>query len=327
MNPTLVAGQSDTPGPVSTDSMPGVVGVPWASLRREPAPDAELVDECHLGYRVHLLEQEGDWWRIETSYGYPGWVSASQIVVEPELVTAWTEPLCWVTGAHADIQPVPSVHPTALLTAVRGGLLQMTGEVDGRWSGVRLPDDRAGWIRTGLITRRPSPVSHPSPELRERIVAAATEYLGVQYRWGGKGPDGIDCSGLAWMSYARNGLSVYRDAELRPPLRPILPAAAEPGDLLYFPGHVAISLGAGRIIHSSDRADGVRFASLNPNDPDYDADLADQVIGVGTAFDTPGRPESRAEMNDAPGGKASGGPKPDRTHGGATREPPPTAPA
>ena len=45
---------------------------------------------------------------------------------------------------------------------------------------------------------------------RESIVQTAYSYLGTQYRWGGKTACGIDCSGLAFMSYFRNGILIWR---------------------------------------------------------------------------------------------------------------------
>ena len=60
----------------------------------------------------------------------------------------------------------------------------------------------------------------------------------------------------------------------------------KPGDLLFFPGHVAMYLGEGRYIHSTGRSgdDGVVFNSLNPADPDYREDLHQKITQVGSFF-------------------------------------------
>ena len=70
--------------------------------------------------------------------------------------------------------------------------------------------------------------------LRARAVEVALSYQGTQYRWGGKSPLGVDCSGLTFMAWFFCGVSLYRDARLVDgfPARPIPFEARKPGDLL-----------------------------------------------------------------------------------------------
>ena len=58
------------------------------------------------------------------------------------------------------------------------------------------------------------------------------------------------------------------------------------GDLLYFPGHVAMYLGGGEYIHSTGRAgdNGVTINSLYPEAANYRADLPGQITAVGSYF-------------------------------------------
>lgn len=123
---------------------------------------------------------------------------------------------------------------------------------------------------------------------RISICQTAKLYLGIEYRWGGKSSRGIDCSGLASSVYMQNGVLIYRDAQIRPgwPVHEIRPADKKPGDLLYFPGHIAIYLGGDKYIHSTGAAasGGVVINSLNPADSRYRADLAESITAVGSVF-------------------------------------------
>ena len=128
--------------------------------------------------------------------------------------------------------------------------------------------------------------------LRQEIADRALSFLGTQYRWGGKTAMGIDCSGLAFMSYLLCGILIYRDARIMPgfPVREIPmgnPAeTAKKGDLLFFPGHVAVSLGEGRFVHATayPGCGCVTVNSLNEKDPDYRMDLREKLIAVGSIF-------------------------------------------
>lgn len=81
-------------------------------------------------------------------------------------------------------------------------------------------------------------------------VDAALAQLGTPYVWGARGGAGIDCSGLVQTAFAHAGLALPRDSDQQE-------ACGEPvagptrGDLVFFPGHVAIALGPDEVVHAS----------------------------------------------------------------------------
>ena len=123
---------------------------------------------------------------------------------------------------------------------------------------------------------------------RAAVCAQAEKYLGTEYRWGGKSGRGIDCSGLVSSAYMQCGVLIYRDAKIVEgwPMHQISYEARQPGDALYFPGHIALYLGQDRYIHSTGAAasGGVVINSLDPADPLYREDLVKSLYAVGSVF-------------------------------------------
>lgn len=100
----------------------------------------------------------------------------------------------------------------------------------------------------------------------ENISTVAKRYLGTPYRWGGKSEEGIDCSGLVFMSCMLCNKKIYRDAVPFESYVDIIPkTSVRCGDLAYFKGHVAIMLSAERYIHASARYGYVTCDSFRPD--------------------------------------------------------------
>ncbi|MGN8875523.1 C40 family peptidase [Pseudoflavonifractor sp. HCP28S3_F10] len=272
--------------------MHALICSPACSLFLHPQPGSERADEVLSGDTVELLEQPcPGWYRVRTSYRYEGYLrDGPALCSDPAAVRDWNaRPLAVVGQAFCDVLSGPRVGAALVETLPRGALVLPLGEDLEGWRPVGLCGGRQGYVKSGhLIPRYTAPVSSCETAFRAAVAAAARSYLGAQYRWGGRTPLGIDCSGLAFMAYRLNGVTIYRDARMEPgfPVHPIPLSRMDTGDLIFFPGHVAVSLGGGRYIHSTARAgsDGVVINSLNPEHSDYREDLARSITAVGSIF-------------------------------------------
>ncbi len=220
---------------------------PMVPVMGQPDLLAEQVDELIFGDECEILQEVGAYAKIRTDYGYEGYVER-RALMEP--LHATNRMVC---VPRADLLPEPKNHFRPMMSLPKGAKLDVgfSHEIP-RYGVAILPSKRGWYIHKAHIRPIPSGIG-TEEDLRKGIVEEALSYLGVQYRWGGRTPEGVDCSGLCFMAYRLNGLTIWRDADIEknPRLRQIPMEEAKPGDLLFFPGHVAMFLGNGEFVHAS----------------------------------------------------------------------------
>ena len=101
-----------------------------------------------------------------------------------------------------------------------------------------------------------------------RAVAFALAQRGKPYRWGAEGPGAYDCSGLTWAAWRAAGVAIPRTAAGQLAGLPRVRGGLRPGDLLIYrtdgPSrrHVAMVVGAGRMVEAPGRGIPIRSASI-----------------------------------------------------------------
>lgn len=272
--------------------MKALVCVPVCPLMSRPAKQSGRADEVLHGMAVELLEDtRTGWYLVRTHYGYTGYAPAEGLLFGDSSLARWTAlPKRVVTRGICDVLAAPAVESWCVETLVRGCLAAPLGEPDEKgWQRVALCDGREGYTKSGFLgPYHVRPARSGEADMRAAVLEAALAYRGTHYRWGGKTPMGIDCSGLCSMAYLLCGVLLWRDAQIKEgyPLHEIPLEAVKPADLLFFPGHVAMYLGKGRYLHSTafPGSDGVTVNSLRPEHADFRADLADRIAAVGSIF-------------------------------------------
>ena len=95
------------------------------------------------------------------------------------------------------------------------------------------------------------------------IASYACQFVGNPYVAGGTSlTNGCDCSGFVMSVYKAFGISVPRTSWAQGSYgREVSYADAQPGDVIYYGGHVGIYIGGGRIVHASTEKTGIRYSS------------------------------------------------------------------
>jgi cell wall-associated NlpC family hydrolase len=178
--------------------------------------------------------------------GYPGWVPSSHL---GELPTSATDPVA-VTVPTAPLLAEPGTG-APVMTLSFGTVLASVEQTDG-YTRVATPDGGSGWLANDVLRS----VAEPStPEDRLRL---GSQFLGLEYLWGGTSAYGLDCSGLTHTVSRVLGLRIPRDAHDQADTLESVPIDdVRPGDLYFFarPGkevhHVGFVSATG-MLHASE---------------------------------------------------------------------------
>jgi len=271
-----------------------IVNQPTAPIFLKPKLDSELADEAIYGMMVKIKLIDEEWCYIQMEYGYEGWMLLQHLDKDKKSSSdthnGWkTSRNSIVQSPFADLMPRGTYKGYPLLTLPRGSMVELISEnpdKDG-WICVKLHNGISGYCRQEWIRSFSDfPDREDEKAIRDAVTSDARSYLGTHYSWGGKTPSGIDCSGLTFMSYWMNGISLYRDASIKPGYlsHHIDDDTKKYGDLLYFPGHIAMYLGNGQYIHSTGSQGGVVINSLDPNSNIYHEELRKTQYDTGSIF-------------------------------------------
>lgn len=275
------------------------------TIKKEGKEFSAISDQMLYGMLFSMTgEMENGYVPVKSFYGYTGYLYCDDFtVVDDRQALDWEDSNLYVVdGICVDVMSLPKVQGVCLASLYRGALLSVLewNYQESGWAKVQLPDGACGYMRNQYLCKKlfsQKGIFSGTPEQRTDIdedqfrfdvTKTARKYMGVQYRWGGRCTAGIDCSGLTSQSYLLNGVITWRDAKIQEgfPVHEITRDRMKPGDLMYFPGHIAMYLGNGDYIHSTGKvgSGGVVINSMDHDSPYYRKDLEDEWYAVGSIF-------------------------------------------
>jgi hypothetical protein len=202
-------------------------------LRAAPSADARSVSQIVSGEGFAVLDIAAGWaWGRCGHDDYVGYVPASALgPVSP--------------ASHVVAAPLALMFADADIKTAVVGRLSIGAQVHGQMVGDFLRTE-TGFIHHRHVGR--VEVAEADP------VAVAERLIGAPYLWGGRGADGIDCSGLVQRALGLCGIAAPRDSDQqRDGLGRALAddEALERGDLVFFPGHVGLMMDDTNLIHAN----------------------------------------------------------------------------
>lgn len=216
------------------------------NVREEQSADSRRIGYIDNGENVKVVEDCGDWLKVQYTDSKQGYVSSEYVSVHEEFVYA------------------KSIEEERREEAERQALAARAQEAEQSTPEV-----------IGNITF-PTNQYTSNEELRTAIVDYAMQYLGNKYVHGGRSlASGTDCSGFTCYIYKDFGYSLSRTpgGQYSTNGRSIGYDEIQPGDIICYGKskctHVGLYIGDGQIIHSANSRKGVIISAA-----DYDNILA-----------------------------------------------------
>ena len=163
------------------------------------------------------------------------------------------------------VRALPSVDSDVLGTLPTG--FKVEGSVQEDWVEFDYEGKRAYVHKNYLSTKEVK--EKQSPEIANNVqgmVNLAKSKVGSPYVFASSGPDSFDCSGfVAYLYREVMGINLPRNSEAQwnSGYEKIGLDNLQPGDILYYPGHVAFYIGNGQYIHASTYGVGVVYGNMS----------------------------------------------------------------
>lgn len=229
-------------------------------------PQSELL----YGEAVFVLDRKNSMLLVQGGDGYWGWVPEKAIRrVEKALFRSYMQrrPIALKETLRDDDVLIPG-----------GAVLRLaTAKASDDMATIALPTGEQTSVNRELVRE-----VGLSPAQIEAQLKAALDLLYVPYLYGGRSPQGLDCSGLMTNIYAQTGMTIARDAWMQSLSGMLVATPADrsnlrAGDQVFFINptgkisHTGLMLDATHVIHA--RAPGVKIGSIDKSDRLYDERL------------------------------------------------------
>lgn len=303
---TEISSSSVTDTPIPGFNNIGIANVQTNLMVREtPSENGKLVGKMPKDAGCEILESDNNGWTKIKSGKVTGYVKSEFLITGSAASKKALTIAKHVATANVDglrVRKEPSADPSVpILDFVAKGeqllvldpLVVAYGEEYNKWVKVSLDGDDNELGTVGYVAKEFVDLSYELAHaytldelelgpgvssLRANLVNYAKKYLGYRYVWGGtsfSAHGGVDCSGFVKLVYKQFGYTLGRTSrDQARGGKTISQSSLKPGDLVFYGNassgyinHVAIYIGNGKVIHASNRRDGIKISNVNYRKP------------------------------------------------------------
>ena len=270
------------------------------NIRKGPGENETILGKLPTNGACDILEADnGSGWTKISSNKVTGYVKSEYLITGDKAsklaMSIATRVAASITDSTLNIRENPSVNSNIIDSIAKGEelvvldpLVVTYGEEYSKWVKVSLDGDDSEDGTIGYVCKDYVNLYYSLPKasslselryagaskLRSDLVDKAMNYLGGRYVWGGtKLGSGVDCSGFTQQIYAKFGYYIPRtSASQGSGGRTVSINNLKVGDLVFYGSgsrinHVAIYIGNSKIIHASNRIDGIKISNMYYRNP------------------------------------------------------------
>lgn len=251
----------------------------YLNVREKPESKGKVVGKMLNNYACEILEDLGDWYRVNSGSLKNVYVSKEFIVTGEEarqIALSKAELMIEVTTEVLNVRKEPTTQ-SGIWTQIAMGQLYEIRETDSEWIEVVIDEETNGYVSAEFVNvgyMLPEAIEFTEAEgnsLRAQIVNYAMQFLGNPYVWGGTNLEkGVDCSGFVMKVYEHFGIKLPHYTVSQSQMgRSIKSSEMQLGDLVFYStykagiSHVALYIGNGKVIQAYDSNKGIIITKWN----------------------------------------------------------------
>ena len=272
----------------------------YLNIRAEANKDSEVLGKLYSNGAATVLETLDGWYKI-TSGSVTGYVAADYVVVGDEATCkAASSRVGKITAASLKLRKEASTESGVHTLIAEGESVTVIDESIEGWYKIKYKS-YTGYVSADYVTvetvytyaeskaeekarleaeakaaakktssskkssssSSSKSYSSPSGSSGQAVADYAVQFVGNPYKWGGTSlTKGADCSGFVMKVYEAFGISLpHSSYKMRSVGTKVSKSDIQPGDIVCYSGHVAIYIGNGKIVHASNKKEGIKISS------------------------------------------------------------------